>query len=307
MTEVWQIAHHQTPGLGISRLPDGTTLDDLLRSAPVALVGRVAASTGLLVKLLDSGERLPVHCHPSREFASRVLGSRYGKAEAWVVLDAKPNAKGEPPKIWLGWREGVSEAELATWILRQDAAMLEAMSSTEVRTGDVWYVPPGVPHSIGAGIFLVELQEPTDYSIVAEWSGFPIDPSDAHLRVGWDVMLEAFDRRPMTDTRFRGLRQSPAVTQHFGDLHQTELIGPQGSRFFRADRLAVMGEAPWPYRDAFAIGIVVAGSGSARGRDSDIALARGVTFAVPAAAASHTVILSDDALDIISCTPGDPP
>ena len=60
-----------------------------------------------------------------------------------------------------------------------------------MRPGDVVFVPAGVPHAIGGGALIVELQEPTDYSILCEWKGFPVDPADAHLGLGWDVALEA--------------------------------------------------------------------------------------------------------------------
>src|SRR4051794_24695153 len=71
---------------------DGTTrrVIDLLEASPGAVGGEeLAASgptTGILVKLLDAGIRLPVHAHPTRAFAWERLGSAYGKAEAWIVL-----------------------------------------------------------------------------------------------------------------------------------------------------------------------------------------------------------------------------
>src|SRR5664279_4318424 len=77
--------------LGLTVLPDGRTLADAIESDPHAWLGpdHVAAfgsDTKLLVKLLDAGQRLPVHAHPGTTFAHDHLGRTHGKAEAWYIL-----------------------------------------------------------------------------------------------------------------------------------------------------------------------------------------------------------------------------
>src|SRR4029077_11676858 len=109
---------------------------------------------GLLVKLLDAGERLPVHWHPDRDFAKDHLASRCGKNEGWIVLAARPDAR-----IWLGFNREIEAGELRSWVDEQDAeTMLAGMNIFTPEPGDVYYVPAGVPHAIGAGITIVELQ-----------------------------------------------------------------------------------------------------------------------------------------------------
>ena len=61
----------------------------------------------LLAKLLDAGQRLPVHVHPTREYASRHLGCAYGKTEAWYILEAEPGAA-----IYKGVHQGVTPGQL---------------------------------------------------------------------------------------------------------------------------------------------------------------------------------------------------
>ena len=75
------------PGVGLTRLPDGSTLKSAIAAAPEEFLGpdhvaRFGADPALLVKMLDTGQRLLVHFHPDRDFAGRHLGSRYGKTEA---------------------------------------------------------------------------------------------------------------------------------------------------------------------------------------------------------------------------------
>jgi mannose-6-phosphate isomerase len=183
------------PHEGLSRLADGRLLRDVVAGDPVGWLGdehvaRFGASTGLLVKLLDSAERLPVHAHPDRAFARSRLDSPFGKTEAWFVL----RTRGEAADVWVGLREPVERERYLAWIESQDVeSLLDSLNRLAVRAGDVVYVPAGVPHALGEGVLIAEVQEPTDFSLLCEWDGFPIAPEDGHLGLGWDVAVEALD------------------------------------------------------------------------------------------------------------------
>jgi mannose-6-phosphate isomerase len=183
------------PESGLSRLADGRLLRDAIAGDPEGWLGpdhveRFGPTTGLLVKLLDAGERLPVHFHPGRDFARERLGSPFGKTEAWIVLATR----GPDAEVQVGLHEPVPRERYLDWIVRQDTeALLDSLNHLTVRAGDVVYVPAGVPHAIGAGLLIAELQEPTDFSFVCEWKGFPIRPEDSHLGLGWETAAEALD------------------------------------------------------------------------------------------------------------------
>lgn len=86
---------------------------------------RFGPDTELLVKLLDAGERLPVHFHPDRDFARRHFGSARGKTEAWLIVETRR----EPATVWLGFRDDVESEKLVGWVDRQDGAtMLGALN-----------------------------------------------------------------------------------------------------------------------------------------------------------------------------------
>ncbi len=176
--------------LGLSRLRDGRLLADAIAADPLTWLGAehvaaFGASTMLLVKLLDAGQRLPVHAHPDNEFSAAHLHRPFGKAEAWYILDGGT--------VHLGLRHEVDRHRLAALVDWQDTtALLGLLHEREVEAGDVVYVPPGELHAVGARVFLLELQQPEDLSILLEWHGFAIDGArDGHLGLGFDLALQA--------------------------------------------------------------------------------------------------------------------
>ena len=234
----------EEPEAGLSRLESGPLLRDAIREDS----GRWGTPQ-LLVKLLDPAERLPVHAHPDRAFARLHLGSDYGKTEAWIVLDTRDG----DADVWLGLKEPVERSVYREWIERQATEeLLGSLHRLTVRPGDVVFVPAGVPHAIGAGALIVELQEPTDYSIVCEWKGFPIEPAAAHLGLGWDTALDA-----LTLAAYEPALGLPDAARQFFDVD--DVAEPAGR---------------------FAILLVLEGEGEIDGER----VRAGDAFAVPAAA-----------------------
>jgi mannose-6-phosphate isomerase len=269
------------------------TMTELLEAEPEALAGqRDAGTLGLLVKLLDAGQRLPVHCHPTREAARSMLDSPHGKTEAWIILGTRGDAR--DARVWAGFREPVERSTLRGWIDAQDsAALLGSLNEHRVAAGDVVLIPGGVPHAIGEGVFLLELQEPTDFSVVAETRGVPISESDASLGLGWDRAIAFFD------TGARGELLQPARVIGPG---VTSLIGSEADPFFQALRLEIDGETGLPTESGFAIGVVLSGDGEISGPGRTVRLRRGVTFGVPAAA-HRASRLRGAGLDVVLCLP----
>lgn len=291
---------HGRPEAGLTRLPDGRWLRDAVTADPVRWLGarHVAAfadSTALLVKLLDAGQRLPVHFHPPDSFADAHFDSHFGKTEAWIVA----GTSGVDPRVYPGFRETVSAATVSEWVREQDTgAMLGALNSVEVRAGDTVYIPAGLPHAIGEGVFVVELQQPTDLSLTLEWRDFLASPEKGHLGIGFETAIEALDttaRDPETIIKRTADLDAPTV----------DLLAEGSSPFFRADRLR---PAPALALDpSFAVLIVLDGQGELRTEHGgDVPLSKGDTLVVPHGAGQAEVSGVSGELTVIRCRPPEP-
>jgi mannose-6-phosphate isomerase len=279
---------HQTEGL--SRLEDGSVLRDRIAADPEGFLGRAhteryGADPALLVKLLDAGERLPVHYHPGRRFARERLGLGFGKTEAWIILEAEPGAA-----VHVGLDQAVDTDIVRGWVERQDAdEMLAALHEQPVSAGDAILVPAGALHAIGEGILLLELQEPTDLSVLLEHRRFDVADGTEHLQLGWDDALDALD-----------LEASAETGGGNGGGPVTPLLPEDAAPYFRAERIRAGAEL----EPSFAILLVTDGEGTlTTERGDELTLTRGTTALVPYAAGPTTIT---GAVEAIRCLPPAP-
>ncbi|MFD1722677.1 class I mannose-6-phosphate isomerase [Amnibacterium endophyticum] len=276
------------PGLGETVLPDGRRLVEAIAADPVGWLGethaaRWGADAMLLTKLLDAGQRLPVHAHPDGAFAQQHLGHVHGKTEAWVVLTAGT--------VHLGLREDVAPERLRALVDDQRTTeLLELLHAVEVRPGDAVLVPAGQLHAIGEGVLLLEVQEPEDLSILLEWSGFALDgAADGHLGLGFDRALGAVAHEAMSRQRLAGL-----VVRGRSD---GPVLPEEAAPFFRVERLRPAGTGP--RIGGYCVLLVEEGPIVLGGH----ALARGATAVLPAAAGELPV--EGDGV-LLVCRPPDP-
>ncbi|GAA1608673.1 class I mannose-6-phosphate isomerase [Actinoplanes couchii] len=252
-------ARHDLHPSGLTTLPDGILLTDAIAAEPARWLGPGRDDTGVLVKLLDAGQRLPLHVHPDRRFATDHLASPYGKTEAWVIVDARPDAY-----VHLGFARDVEPEELAGWVAAQQTTeMLAATNRIPVSAGDAILCPAGVPHAIGDGILLVEVQEPTDFSVLLEYEGFAL--TGGHLGLGYDLALQCVDRTAWTPTRLETLKG----TDH--------LLPDSADPFFRATRYRGGDLVP----QSFAIAVAVSGRGRLTTPTEGLKIKTGETLLIP--------------------------
>ena len=177
---------------GVSKV-EGTNLffDDLLNKYSKELLG--TRKYDCLVKYLDSAIRLPMQVHPDKAFSKKYFNSDYGKTEAWLVIDTRPDAK-----IYFGFKDKISKEDLSKYeersLLEKDI-MAGIMNEVEARVGDIYLIRAGLIHAIGAGCTIVEVQEPTDFTIQPEnWCGdYQISEQEKYIGLTKDIALDCFD------------------------------------------------------------------------------------------------------------------
>lgn len=241
---------------GLSKLPNGQLLKDAVAADPKSWLGekhiqRFGISTEILVKLLDPDQRLPVHYHPDQRFAKEKLQLNHGKTEAWIILEAPVGAK-----VGIGFKNQMAKKEVAALVSNHDSTgLLNSLEFKQVQAGDAVFVPAGVPHAIESGIFVLELQEPTDLSILLEWDGFAVDgDKDGHLNLGFETALDALQLEPLTD------KQQGQIISRFESTQSIShaIFKSIADDFFRADYLTGDSRRVEP---GFGVFLALAGNG----------------------------------------------
>ena len=257
-----------------------------------------AGSLGVLLKLLDSAARLHLQAHPDDAFARARLGGTVGKTECWYIL----STRSDDAAIFLGFQRPPTPERWREMIAAQDVpAMLACFDPIPVRAGDCFVVPAGVPHAIGAGVFMLELQQPSDWVVRCEFAvgGYTLPESARFMGLSLDECLEIFDYRPHGRDAFR---QIPRVVNRTEDFIEEEIIGSTFHSVFRLHRLRGTGPATWDCADPGVV-VVVAGSGSIRVNGQAQPFKRGGTLLLPSSALPAAITESSGPWELLVAKP----
>ncbi len=134
----------------------GENLDDLIKTYKERLLGkfvyeRFGNTFPLLIKFIDAQDNLSIQVHPDDELAKERHNS-FGKTEMWYVVKASEEAK-----LYSGFSQQSSPEDYVKRIA--DNSIMEVLKEYKVKTGDVFFLPAGRVHAIGAGCFVAEIQQ----------------------------------------------------------------------------------------------------------------------------------------------------
>lgn len=158
--ESWEISAVENNESIVANGPDkGFTLPELLRRYREELVGeanyaRFGTKFPLLIKFIDAKLDLSIQVHPGDELAKK-RHSSYGKNEMWYVVAADEGAK-----LISGFSEEITPKNYKERV--HNGTFAEVLQTCDVQPGDVFYVPAGRVHGIGAGAFVAEIQQTSD-------------------------------------------------------------------------------------------------------------------------------------------------
>ncbi|MDR1516775.1 MAG: class I mannose-6-phosphate isomerase [Dysgonamonadaceae bacterium] len=138
---------------------EGKPLDEILAEEKGKLIGehnyeRFGTVFPLLIKFIDARDDLSIQVHPDDTLAKKRHNS-FGKTEMWYVVKATPGAS-----LYSGFAESITPDTYVEKV--KDNTFTDTLKKYAVQAGDVFFLPAGRVHAIGAGCFIAEIQQTSD-------------------------------------------------------------------------------------------------------------------------------------------------
>jgi mannose-6-phosphate isomerase len=266
-------AHQQTPMDGLSKIKLSNKsavkfFKDILSENPSQSLGlehfNEKDGIGVLCKYLDSAVRLPIQCHPDIPFARKYYNSDHGKSESWFILGTRV-IDGQEPYILMGFKENTDPDSFKKAVKDQDVPFMEqCLHKVKVVPGEMYFIPGRMPHAIGPGIFLLEVQEPTDWVVQPEEfiGDTQLSYSDMWGPLTPEIGLECFDYQSR-DTLENILKKVKLVghnVKNLGGGYVEKIIDKDITPCFRVDQLVINSEVKLNYDAPWYIAVVAEGA-----------------------------------------------
>lgn len=248
----------------------GNNLEEIIEVYMGELVGerhfeRFGLEFPLLIKYLDCNDKLSVQVHPDDALAEERHQS-YGKTEAWYVADCKEGAA-----IYLGFKDlTITREEYIAAV--SESRLADLLNRVEVKKGDVFFIPAGTVHALGAGIQVVEVQQTSDVTYrIYDWDR--VDASGKGRELHTALAVDAIDFEADAD-----LLRKP---YNLGSGGEAKVID---SKFFTMTMHDVAGhkELDRSALDSFVVYIALEGSVRITADGAEESLAEGELVLIPA-------------------------
>ena len=166
--ESWEVCDLETDQSVVAVGPaKGKTLGELVKEWGKDLIGGAELFFGrfpLYIKFLDATETLSVQVHPDAAMAKKLSGEVREKHEAWYILLAEGDAA-----IYRGLKGEVTREQFEAAIRK--GTVEETLIRIPVKQGDMFYLPSGTVHALGAGVVVAEVQTPSNVTYrVFDWN-----------------------------------------------------------------------------------------------------------------------------------------
>ncbi len=265
--ESWEVSGIEGKESVVADGPDaGLNLRQLLEKYGSRIVGehvyrRFGNEFPLVVKLIDARHDLSLQVHPDDKLAWQNHHCN-GKTEMWYVVDADPGAR-----LLAGMKKEITKQEYGRRIA--DNTILDVVSEHDTRAGDVFFLPAGRIHGIGAGNFIAEIHQASDITYrVYDYNRHDASGKLRELHTDWAADAIKFDD---TDVK----------CQNFADKADATLVKCD---CFEVSKLSVNGNrnVAMPH-DAFLVVMCIGGSCTVTtGQNDVVSLRQGETVLIPA-------------------------
>lgn len=274
---------------------------ELMEKYPREMLGE-RSELGVLVKFLDSAIRLPVQVHPDKEFSLKYFNSKFGKAEMWLVLAVRENAK-----IHFGFKDKITKEQLQQAIddsRENKEVMRDLINTYSVKAGDVFFIPGKLVHAIGEGCLILEIQEPTDFTIQPEyWCGeYFMNEKERYISLKPEEALECFDYDTCGEGCEKLVRKIPVLLWEHDNVKKEALITENDTTCFGVNRYHLKGGSV-TLTEAPAIYVAVQGEGELTGEEYSRKIRQGDYFFLPAQAGGKIEAKTEGELTLVECLP----
>ncbi len=274
--------------------------NDLLKSEKELMLGN-RDNLDVLVKALDSAIRLPVQAHPDKAFSRVNFNSDFGKAESWLVLATREDAC-----IYFGFKEGVTPEDLEKAVLDSEtdkSAMERLLNRIPVKPGDVYFIPAKAVHAIGYGCLILEVQEPTDFTIQPErWCGdYKLSDNEMYLSLDKETALSVFDYSYNLERVEKECKKTPEIIFESNGCVKESLISKKDTPCFSVQRYIVKnGETELLHGTQ--IYVVTDGKGVLTGNNYEKEIKKGDYFYMPCSC-NEKFKVQAESLTLAACIP----
>lgn len=313
-----RFAENPDTGLSIIRNSewDGMFLKDFISRNPKVLLGEhhyqnFGENLGFLTKLIDSDKRLNIQTHPDRERAKLYFDSDYGKTEAWYVMDTR-TINGEEPYILMGFKPGISKEKWIELVERQDReGMVESMHKIPVSEGDVFFIESGIPHAIGSGCLIAEIQEPTDFTFRVEKISAPgktFPEETYHQGIGYEKMYNCFDYTGYNfDDAMKKMKLPVTLREDNVNYSVQPVVRTENTSFFSMEKIVVKRSWALIKENHFSVAFILNGEGTIKSGNNKYSLKKGDEIFFPCSTGELVFMNenSDNPLEFLMCYPPD--
>lgn len=187
IAESWELsAHPAGNSVVVSGRHKGLSFSKYLEIVGKQVLGWKCAALQafpLLIKFIDAKHNLSVQVHPNDDYALE-NENEYGKNEMWYVIDSEPGSG-----LYVGFNRDVTKNEVKKRIA--DNTIMDILNFCPTKPGDVFFIPAGTVHAIGAGNLICEIQQSSnctyrlyDYGRCDKFC----NPRELHLQKALDVL-----------------------------------------------------------------------------------------------------------------------
>lgn len=244
----------------------GRTLESVIAESGVNFIATDYTSREfpLLVKLIDACDRLSVQVHPNDDYAARVENDR-GKTEMWYIVEADEDAE-----IICGLRDGATAEDFAASVREGDYE--RELKRCSVHPGETYFIPAGLPHAIGKGVLIAEIQQNCDLTYrVYDYNRRQPDGSLRELHV--EKALEVV--RPFTSEEINEIRYA----RRSDTLAGGEILAD--CEYFRVERLNVKKTYKLPASAEMRHLLCLEGKGTLHYNGEDYPISKGDSYLLP--------------------------